>query len=50
MNGLALALGVFVGNMLFHGLVGGDWKKGLAIGTIAAVLVLVFYAIRFTLP
>ena len=33
-----LAAGVFVGNLLFHWYMGNFWK-GLAIGSIAAVLV-----------
>jgi hypothetical protein len=43
---IGVAIGVFVGNFLCHWGMSGDWKKGLAVGTIAAFLVLVFYAIR----
>lgn len=41
---LGLASGVFVGNLLFHGLK-GEPGKGAVIGLIAALLVIAFYGI-----
>ena len=43
---IGVAIGVFVGNFLCHWGMSGDWKKGLAIGTLAAIFVLAFYGIR----
>lgn len=40
--GLGLAAGVFVGNVLFISIGSGDVAKGLVVGGIAAVLVIIF--------
>ena len=39
---LALCAGLFVGNLLAHGVCRGEWNEGLWIGLIAACLFLVF--------
>ena len=41
--GLSLAIGVFVGNVLAIGIFSGNIQRGIAVGAIAAVLVLLFY-------
>jgi len=38
---VGMALGVLAGNTVIHGML-GNWTKGMAIGVIAAILVLVF--------
>ncbi len=38
----AMILGVFCGNTLVYGLV-GKWKEGIAVGSIATVLMLCFH-------
>lgn len=43
--GLWLAVGVFAGNFLFISITKGDVARGFAVGAIAAVLVIVFYAV-----
>lgn len=42
---IMLAVGVFVGNFMFHA-VNGNYAKGVVIGGIAAALVLIFYVIK----
>lgn len=46
--GLGLALGVFVGNFIFQGLMKHDSSRGFWIGSLAAVIVLVLWnGVRF---
>ena len=44
--GIGLALGVFVGNLLGALILGGDLARGFAVGSIAAVLVMIVALIR----
>lgn len=39
---LSMCAGVWVGNLLFHGISKGEWNDGFWIGLIAACSVLVF--------
>ena len=43
-TGIGISCGVFAGNLLVHGLVFDNWAKGVGIGTIAGIIVLVVYA------
>lgn len=42
---IGIAIGVFVGNFLFH-VIQGSYSKGLVVGGVAAGIVLVLYVIR----
>ncbi len=39
---LMFALGIFLGNVFVHGLIKREWAKGFFIGTVAAILMLIF--------
>jgi hypothetical protein len=41
-----IVLGIFAGNLLWHGLKNHDWKRGFWVGIIAAVICTVFIAVR----
>lgn len=43
---LPMALGIFVGNLFFHGSQ-GDWTKGFFVGLIAVVLFIILSLISF---
>lgn len=42
-TGVVVALGLFVGNILYFAISGGSLQKGIGVGAIAAVLILLLY-------
>lgn len=41
---IGLAIGIFIGNMCFHGLIHKNWKSGFWVGTFAGILCILIYA------
>jgi uncharacterized membrane protein YeaQ/YmgE (transglycosylase-associated protein family) len=35
---LGFVIGLFTGNLLYHGCIHNDWTKGIIVGTIAAMI------------
>jgi len=48
-EGLAVAIGTFIGHFFFYSVIKGDAKKGLIMGTGAGLVALLLFGIKYAI-